>query len=402
MSASSADTTRFSPRPVRVDFVFPKFKLLSGAERLILSLGRALSERGHRVRVVCHQFHPSCRALAEGMIVEETGVRLDWTGNHFLDSAFSYLLAFRLRRRIAVDAQVVCLFGPALVLAWLRSDAHRVLYFCYEPPRAADIDAFDVLARVGRWQWVLAPLLKLYRLADRWLVGRVDAVLVNGEFGRQRVAAEYGRASSPITHGVNLVAGPERNEARRRLGLGETARVAVTVNFLHPRKRVDLLLHSWPEVERRIDGAELLVVGDGPEAARLHALAAELELARVRFCGFVSEAELATYYRASDLLVHVARQETFGLTVLEAAAFGLPVVAVDEGGPRYTVRQDENGLRVPASPQHIAQAVIALLGDPERARRMGARGVELVSRCFSWSRGAEDFLSVCESLGVER
>jgi len=106
---------------VRVDFVFPKFKLLSGAERLILSLARALAERGHRVRVICHQFDPSCRPLAEGLTVEETGVRLDWSGNHYLDSALSYLLAFRLRRRIAADTQVVCLFGPALVLAWWES-----------------------------------------------------------------------------------------------------------------------------------------------------------------------------------------------------------------------------------------------------------------------------------------
>jgi phosphatidyl-myo-inositol dimannoside synthase len=387
---------------VRVDFVFPKFKLLSGAERLILSLARALAERGHRVRVVCHRFDPSCRPLAEGLTVEETGVRLDWSGNHYLDSALSYLLAFRLRRRIAADTQVVCLFGPALVLAWRRSGAHRVLYFCYEPPRAAGIDAADVLDRVGRWQWVLAPLLKLYRIADRWLVGRVDAMLVNGEFGRELVAAEYGRESSPITHGVDLVHGPDRDEARERLHLSPTARVAITVNFLHPRKRVDLLLGAWAEVEQRIAAAELLVVGDGPEAARLRALADRLGLSRVRFCGFVSEGDLATYYRASDLLVHVARQETFGLTVLEAAAFGLPVVVADEGGPRYTVRHEESGLRVPASQQDVADAVIALLGNPQRARAMGAFGSELVSSGFSWARGAEDFLSVCESLGIDR
>jgi phosphatidylinositol alpha-1,6-mannosyltransferase len=391
----------FSRPPVRVDFIFPKFKLLSGAERLILSLARALAERGHHVRVLCQQFHPTCRPLADGLTVHETGLRLDWTGNHYLDSALSYLLAFRLRRLIGVDTQVVCLFGPALVLAWRRTGAHRILYFCYEPPRAAGIDAPDVLGRVGRWQWVLAPALRLYRFADRWLVGRVDAVLVNGEFGRERVAAEYGRKSSPITHGVSLVDGPDRDEARRRLALAPSARVALTVNFLHPRKRVDLLLRAWRDVERRLADAELLVVGDGPEAARLRAQAAELALSRVRFCGFVSEADLAAYYRASDLLVHVARQETFGLTVLEAAAFGLPVVAVDEGGPRYTIRQGESGLRVAASPPDIAEAIVALMNDPQRARAMGARGRELVSSRFSWARGAEEFVSVCEALGIE-
>jgi glycosyltransferase involved in cell wall biosynthesis len=385
---------------VLVDFVFPKFKLLSGAERLILSLARALSERGDRVRILCHQFHPTCRPLADGLTVKETGIRMDRTGNHYLDSALSYLLASRLRRLISADTQVVCLFGPALVLAWRRGGRHRILYFCYEPPRAAGIDAADVLDRVGWWHRVLSPGLKGYRILDRWLVGRVDAVLVNGEFGRERVAAEYGRESAPITHGVSLADGPDREEARTRLRLGSRARVALTVNFLHPRKRVNLLLEAWAEVERRVDDAVLLIVGDGPERARLRAEATDLRLGRARFCGFVSEADLSVYYKASDLLVHVARQETFGLTVLEAASFGLPVVAVDEGGPRYTVLQGESGLRVVASPHHIAEAVVEVLNDPERAMAMGARGRQLVSNRFSWAHGADDFLKACESLGV--
>ena len=384
---------------MRIDFVFPKFKLLSGAERLILSLARALAERGHRVRVVCHQFHPSCEPLAEGLSVIDTGVSLDRTGNHYLDSALTYFRTFALRARIAPDADVVCLFGPALLLAFRRIGRARVFYFCYEPPRAAGIDAADVLERVGAWRYVIAPLLMVYRLVDRWLVGQVDAVLVNGQFGKERVAAEYGVAATPITHGVRLDTGGDRDDARRRLGIAADSRVALTVNFLHPRKRVDLLIGAWADVERRLSGAELLVVGDGPEAGHLRDLVARLGLHSVRFCGFVPEEDLARYYRASDLLVHVAREETFGLTVLEAAAFGLPVVTVDEGGPRYTVRQRESGIRVAASQRPIADAIVALLADGERARAMGACGRE-IARDFSWEKGAEDFLEVCETFRI--
>ncbi len=384
---------------MRIDFVFPKFKLLSGAERLILSLARALAARGHQVRVVCHQFHPSCRPLAEGLTIDETGLALDRSGNHYLDSTLGYFRAFALQKRIAADAEVVCLFGPALVLAWRRKGSAPVVYFCYEPPRAAGIDASDVLERVGPWRWALAPLLKGWGLVDRWLVGRVDAVLVNGRFGQERVAAEYGRTSSPVTHGVTLQSSMSREEARERLGLAAGARVVLTVNFLHPRKRVDLLIGAWAEVERQVGEAELLIVGDGPERVPLFDLATRLGLHKVRFRGFVPEEELGTYYRASDLLVHVAREETFGLTVLEAAAFGLPVVAVDEGGPRYTVRQRESGLLVAAAQRPIAEAIVSLLWDRERARAMGACGREIAA-AFSWEKGAEDFLVVCEGLGI--
>src|SRR5207247_7158432 len=117
---------------MRIDFVFPKFKLLSGAERLILDLGRALAGRGHRVRIVCHRFHPSCRPLAEKLVIAETGHRLEWTGNHYLDSIASYVQSFRLLRRIDRAADAVSLFGPALALAaWRRQRPRHVLLFTY-------------------------------------------------------------------------------------------------------------------------------------------------------------------------------------------------------------------------------------------------------------------------------
>lgn len=387
---------------MNIDLVFPKFKLLSGAERLILSLGRALGARGHRVRVLCHRFDASCRPLLRDVTLVETGVRLDWTGNHYLDSVLSYLLSFRLRRAIAPDTQVVCLFGPALPLAWRRgADPVRLLYFCYEPPRATELDIADVLARVGRWRWLLAPALRAYRRLDRWLVERVDAVLVNGEFGRERVREAYGCDARVITHGVDLRDdGTTRLAARAAVGIDAAVPAVLTVNFLHPRKRVDLLLRAWARVEKRLPGATLLAVGDGPEAGALREVATRLGTRGVHFHGFVPEDRLHLYYRAADLLAHVARQETFGLTILEAGAFGLPVVATDEGGPRHTVAHGETGLLVAAEEDEIAEALVALLSDPSRAQRMGHRARGRIREQFTWERGAQDFLDACATLGV--
>jgi glycosyltransferase involved in cell wall biosynthesis len=380
---------------VRVELVFPKFKLLSGAERLILSLGAALRGRGHAVRVVCHRFDPSCRVVADDLPVVETGLRLDWTGNHYLDSIASYVLATRLRRVIDSTADVVCLFGPALPLAACRGLGRRLFYFCYEPPRAIAVDSADVLARVGSLRFALAPLLRFYRGLDRRLVRRVDEVLVCGDFARGLVAAEYGVDARIVTPGTVIPADrPDPLEARRRLGLRPDQRIALTVNFLHPRKRVDLLLRTWVGVEARLPGARLLVVGDGPEAPALRELARGLGLHGVRFCGFVPEEELPSYYSASDLLVHAARQETFGLTIVEAAAHGVPAVAVDEGGPRETILEGETGLRAAPDEAALGEALVRLLSDPDGARRMGERAREHVRRRYAWERGADDFLAV--------
>jgi glycosyltransferase involved in cell wall biosynthesis len=388
---------------VNIDFVQPKFKPPTGAERFILSVGRALAATGCRVRIVCHQFDPLCRPLAEGLIVEESGLRLDWSGNHYLDSISSYVQCFRLRPLLAPDADVVCLFGPALPLAALRPPpSTRLVHFCYEPPRAVGVDNADVLARVGRWRWLLRPALRAYRAVDHWLVRRVAAILVSGPFAQQLVRAEYGLPSEVVTPGTSFVGmHPERSAARTSLGIGDADRMALSVNFLHPRKRVDLLLAAWARVEALLPAARLLIVGEGPERSALERLSARLGLERARFVGYVAEDELARFYAAADLLVHVARQETFGLTIVEAAAFAVPAVVADEGGPRYTVVQDETGLRVPAEEGALAEAMAKLLGDRAASGLMGERARARATAHYTWQRGAEEFLEVCRGLGVD-
>lgn len=386
---------------MNVDLVQPKFKPPTGAERFILSLGRALAARGSRVRIVCHQFDVACRPLAEGLEVVESGARLDWTGNHYLDSIASYVRCFGLRRRFAADADAVCLFGPALPLAALPAPRPgRLLHFCYEPPRAVGVDNADILARVGAWRAFVRPALAGYRSIDHWLMHRVDEILVSGPFAQELVQEEYGLPSRVITPGVSLdSAGIDRAGARAALGVGAEDRAALTVNFLHPRKRVDLLLRAWSEVENRLPSALLLIVGDGPERGVLEGLAAELRLRRVRFGGYVSDDDLGRFYAASDLLVHAARQETFGLTIVEAASFSVPAVAVDEGGPRYTVVDGETGLRVAPDPAALAAAIVRLLGGREEAHRLGERARERVAGRYTWEQGAKDFLSACARRG---
>ena len=389
---------------MNVELVQPKFKAPTGAERFILSLGRALAARGCRVRIVCHQFDPRCRPLAEGLEVDASGRRLDWSGNHYLDSIASYAQCFTLRPRFAKDADVVCLFGPALPIAALPPLRRgRLIHFCYEPPRAIGPDSADVLARVGVWRWPLRAAFAGYRAIDHWLVRRVAAILVSGPFAQQLVREEYGISSHVITPGVGVGrTTATRAEARAALGLGERSRIVLTVNFLHPRKRVDLLLRAWARIEARDPEAWLVIVGDGPERQALAALAAELGLARVRFAGYVGEDDMAQYYVASDLVAHVARQETFGLTIVEAAAFGVPSLVVDEGGPRYTVIDGETGVRVVASEEAVADGLTRLLSDAPSLRSMGERARSEIAPRYTWEHGADDFLGVCRSLDLSR
>src|SRR4249920_2293799 len=96
-------------------FLFPRFKILSGAERLILKLSAALVEKNHNTTIFCHQFDESCRSiLSPAVKLITTGQRIDYFRNRYLNAAFDYFRSSSLARMVQDDHDAACCFGPAL------------------------------------------------------------------------------------------------------------------------------------------------------------------------------------------------------------------------------------------------------------------------------------------------
>ncbi len=187
-------------------------------------------------------------------------------------------------------------------------------------------------------------------------------------------------------------------ELRARYGLGERP-VVVCVSRLVRRKGQDVLIRGMELVRRSVPGAVLLVVGGGPDATRLRGLAATAPAGSVVFADQVSEAELPNHYAVGDVFAMPCRSRWGGLEVegwgnvfVEAAACGRPVVVGDSGGARESLVDGETGLLVDgADVGAVAGAVAGLLADPDRARRMGAAGRDLVERRRTWPQIAARF-----------
>mgnify|MGYP003290338274 CR=1 FL=1 len=116
------------------------------------------------------------------------------------------------------------------------------------------------------------------------------------------------------------------------------------------------------------------------------------------FTGAVPEAELPAHYAVGDVYVHTGREESFGLSVIEAMSLGLPVVSVAEGGPCDTVRDGWNGYLTAATPEALGEATARLLADPQIAHEMGQYGATFAAREFRWERGARTLLRVVETI----
>ncbi|GAA4970896.1 glycosyltransferase family 4 protein [Actinoplanes utahensis] len=183
---------------------------------------------------------------------------------------------------------------------------------------------------------------------------------------------------------------------RKRHGL-DGRPVVVCVSRLVPRKGQDMLIRALPEIRRRVPGAALLLVSGGPYRKTLERLARENDVeSDVVFTGSVPWAELPDHYAAGDVYAMPCRTRAAGLDVeglgivyLEASATGLPVVGGDSGGAPDAVREGETGhvvggTDVPA----IAARVADLLGDPARAKAMGAAGRAWVEQEWRWETQA--------------
>ncbi|MHB8647817.1 MAG: glycosyltransferase family 4 protein [Thermomicrobiales bacterium] len=392
-------------------FLYPQIKKLTGAQRLILQLARYTIAAGHRVTLITHRLGDEPRAAAPlGLAVIETGRRVDWFSHHYADAALEYALGPPLVRHIPVDTDALVCFGPPSLPAlwWARrrgwgAPARPLLAFLYEPPRFIDRDRADVVAGLGKVGRVVQPLFGVYGKMDRRFARAADLLLANGSYGAARLAAAYGRDAVVLPHGVDFREADEQSVAAMRLryDLPADAPVILTVNQLHPRKRLDLFIRAIATLRETRPKVIGLIVGRGVDETRLRAEAVRWDVtAAIRFAGFVADDELPAIYRSAAAYLHTGRDETFGLSVLEAAWSGVPVVTVNEGGPPDIVR--EHGWIVPTDVVMIVGALNEILTNPSAATLRAADARADVRTRFRWEEGAQALIQTIESLRFSR
>ena len=154
-------------------------------------------------------------------------------------------------------------------------------------------------------------------------------------------------------------------------------------------KGVDVVIRAFARMEDR--SATLEVAGTGDYRPQLEALVKSLDLGgRVRFLGFISEVEKLALLRRAWALAFASPKEGWGITNLEAAACGTPVVASNSPGIRESIRDGETGYLVPhGDTQAMARALDRLSGSPELVRTLGEAGRRF-AETFTWERAAAE------------
>lgn len=157
----------------------------------------------------------------------------------------------------------------------------------------------------------------------------------------------------------------------------------------------DLLIDVWPAVQRICPGAELVIVGDGDDRARLESRVRAAGLARaVHFAGLVSRQQLQRHFADAQVFALPSEGEGFGLVFLEAMRAGRPCIAA-RGAAEEVVANDTTGVVVPAGDATaLTRALIDLLSNPERCAVLGRAGRRRFEEQYSQARFAERLLAI--------
>jgi glycosyltransferase involved in cell wall biosynthesis len=230
--------------------------------------------------------------------------------------------------------------------------------------------------------YVPGPSRLVARVAVRQataFANRADLVIAPGPSVAKALRAQGVTAPiAVVPTGVTLPETPEEAQRmchRPTLGLQAGAPLCLSIGRLAREKNQAFLLTAFALICKRLPDARLVLVGEGDDRPRLEKLTRDMDLGEsVQFVGAVPHERVGEFYLAADLFLFPSISETQGLVVLEAMAAGLPVVAVTSDAAADLLGDGEAGIMTPENATRFAESVVALWGQPERRRAMGAAG----------------------------
>ena len=353
-----------------------------GTEKYVRDLSTALIQQGHEVTVITNNLPkaknaPAHETLPEGIKV----IRLDAA------DMFGYLPAsfgqFNLKMLDGFD--IVHVHVPAF--SFLRSVAGKikqpvvVTYHC-------DVTISEKYFGVPVPSWAVPIFESGNNVYARTLLAKADAVYNTTETYAETspVLKHLPRRSIPIGYFYDKV-----DEAQEKLGLTldkKNPRQLLFLGRLAGNKGCDYLVKAMPRVLEKFPDAKLIICGDGEEKAHILDLITQFGIGpSITFLGTATFEKLVELYYTSIVYIFpsINRLEAFGIVQLEAMANYTAVISSDIPGPNAVMEVGKSGLLVPKQdPEALANAIISILADPEKAKAMGKRGRELVETKYNW------------------
>ncbi|MFO0817183.1 MAG: glycosyltransferase family 4 protein [Pirellulales bacterium] len=385
-------------KPRRLALVTRRFwPLVGGAEMVMSNLATELRRMGAVVTIVTAQWEPSWPT--DVVHREVPVVRLPNPPQRGWGTLRYMMALHRWLRRHRDELDLV-------YVSMLKHDAYAALDALANSPVPVVLRA-EGAGATGDCQWQQTARFGL-RIRRRCQLA--DALVAPSPAIRdEMLEAGYSEARTrflpngvcvepPRDSAMRLAARRALAESNPDLATTEYSPVVVYTGRLHEAKGLHDLIKAWPAVLARWPYARLWLVGDGPEREELYESILELGLR-----GIVSMPgafdDVQDVLNAADVFVLPSYQEGMSISLLEAMATGVPVVASDIPGNRLLVEHDRHGLLTPVrEPLKIAQAIHDVLSQPARAMARVAAAYQRVQNEFSLERMAMEHMRLFDEV----
>lgn len=299
------------------------------------------------------------------------------------------------------DPRASRMLRAAQRVKYVRTVATSIAYVTSLLRRLPTYDVVHVFS-ASYWSFLLAPTPAI--LIGKWLGKKVVVNYRSGE--AEDHLQTWPRTSVPTLLRADAVVTPSEYlvDVFSRFGVeAESIANFVDPESVHYRRRdvlrpvflanrnfqalynVPCVLRAFAIIQRRLPDARLIVIGDGPERERVHAVASELALRNVEFLGAVAPTEMGRWYDEADVYLNASDIDNMPNSIIEAFACGLPVVTTRAGGIPYVVEHERNGLLVDCGDHEaLAAGALRLLDDRVLAQKVIAEGLSDVERQYTW------------------
>jgi len=385
----------------------------------VLELSKKLAQLGFEVDIWTRQFEnqPQIDIINEHVRI----IRMPCGGKDFIGKEFLY-------RHLNEWAEHALRFIQKHQIAYHFFNSHYwdAGYATQRLSEALDVPHVHTPHSLGLWKKQLmdkdfpddaASFEKKYNFSERihhemQLYRTCDAVIATTPPQFDMITADYSAPAEQVhmippgydDNRFYPISAATRKGIRQRLGF--EGNVVLALGRLARNKGYDLLIDAFTLVAKRIADAVLYLAAGGTQLqpyeetllAELKAQAAQLGLGdRVKFGGYVSDADLADCYRAADVFVLSSRYEPFGMTAIEAMACGTPTVVTTHGGLYRAVTFGRHALYADAfDREDLGITITKVLRHPRLALRLGRMGAHKARSLFTWTGIAQQLISLVE------
>ena len=385
----------------------------------VIELSKKLAQLGFEVDIWTRRFEdqPEIDLINERVRV----IRMPCGGRNFIDKEY-------LCRHLHEWSENALRFigKNELKYQFINSHYWDAGYASQRLTEALDVPHVHTPHSIGLWKKQLmekdfpddaAVFEKKYNFTQRineetLLYRNCDEVIATTPFQVDMIVNDYG-ASPEQVHMIPPgyddnrffpISAASRKAVRARLGY--EGNVILALGRLARNKGYDLLVDAFSVIASRIPDAVLLLAIGGTSLNsaeqkildELKAQALALGLSdRVKFTGFVADADLADHYRAADAFVLCSRYEPFGMTAIEAMACGTPTVITTHGGLYRAVTFGRHALYAdPFDKEDLGISIVKVLKHPRLAHRLGRMGAHKARSLFTWTGIAQQLISLIE------